>query len=253
MRSARWRIVAVALVGTVLAALFVGGMIHAANPTCCPGEHPYVTLYDRERSQIEALLVTGDGQAFAALAQDPLLVHPEAIEAKGEYAYRAQRPLWAYLDWIGSLGRSEYTGWVLAFLTVVSCGLACGAAAALLAERGASPWWALLVLVAAQETLSMLTPELLAFALLASGVWLWERRRRWAAVGALSLGVLTRESMIVGVAALALREVWSGRDDRRAAARRAALLAIPCLATPRGSWCSAYDSAPGRPAARTLG
>src|SRR6185295_4483929 len=112
-------------------------------------------------------LVTGDGQAFAALAQDPLLERPGVIKAEGEYSYRAQRPLWGYLAWMASLGHADLTGWALAALTILSCGLACGAAASLLAERGASPWWALLVIIPAQETLSTLTPELLAFALFA--------------------------------------------------------------------------------------
>jgi hypothetical protein len=228
VRPGRWRLLAVGLAGAFLASLFVAGSIGAANPRCCGHGHPYVTLYDRDRSQIEALLVTGDGQAFGALAQDPLLAHPGVMPAPGEYSYRAQRPVWGYLAWMASFGQAELVGWVLAVLTVVSFGLACAAAAALLAERGASPWWALLVILAAQETLSSLTPELLAFALLALGVMLWERDRRWSAVAVLCIAVLTRESIVVGIVALGAWELWSHRGDGRAARRRALPLAVPC-------------------------
>ena len=36
--------------------------------------------------------MTGDAQAFAALAQDPTLAHPEHVDPPAECAYRAQRP-----------------------------------------------------------------------------------------------------------------------------------------------------------------
>jgi hypothetical protein len=212
MRRRTRTVIAAGLVGTLIAAFFVFGLESAANPDCCPGKHPYVLLYDHPRSQIEAFLVTGDAQAFAALAQDPLLARPQVITAAGEYAYRAQRPLWGYLTWAVSLGRPDATGWALVALAILACGAACIVTGLLLDERGASPWWSLVVIAAGLETLSELTPELLAFALLAAGVLAWEREKRRSAIALLCLAVLARESMLVGVAALALWELVHTHD-----------------------------------------
>jgi hypothetical protein len=223
-------VIAVGVAGAIIASLFVFSLELAANPNCCQGHHPYVRLYDHPRSQLEAFLVTGDAQAFAALAQDPLLSRPEVIAATGEYAYRAQRPLWGYLAWVTSLAQPGLTGWALVLLAVLACGAACAIAGALLDARGASPWWALVVLAAGLQSLSELTPELLAFALLAAAVFLLERSRktRWA-FAFLCLAVLARESMLVGVGALALWELGHVYGGVRARTRAVAPFALPFL------------------------
>src|SRR4051794_18112213 len=137
-------------------------MVDAARPDAGHGREPYVTLYAHHRNQVEAVLVSGDGQAFAAHAQDPMLSRPQVIHADGEYGYRAQRPLWGYLAWIGSLGRPAAVGWALVVLEILAAGFACGVVAQLLLARGAQPWWALLALGIGYESLATLTPELLA-------------------------------------------------------------------------------------------
>jgi hypothetical protein len=232
-------VVAASVVGTLIAAFFVVGMETAANPDCCPGKHPYVTLYDHPRSQIEAFLVTGDAQAFAALAQDPLLARPGVIKAPGEFSYRAQRPLWGYLAWATSFGQAGLTGWALMVLAVLACGAACATAGLLLAARDGSPWWSLVVVAAGLETLSELTPELLAFALLAAAVVLLERERvraRTAVIVLLCLAVLARESMLVGVAALALWDFWRASGSWRARVRQALPYAFPFVTY--AAWCA---------------
>ena len=77
------------------------------------------------------------------------------------------------------------------------------------------------------ETLTELTPELFAWSLLALALWCWARSRRGTAVLALSAAALTRETMLFGVAALALWELWEQRHHLAVGVRRAALLAIP--------------------------
>jgi hypothetical protein len=203
-RTNAGRALAVTLAGVVIAAAIVVNLVDAARPECCDGRRPYVTLYAHDRNQVEALLVSGDGQAFAALAQDPLLQRPSVIAADGEYAYRAQRPLWGYLAWAGSAGQADLVGWALVVLAILACGAACGVGALLLLDRGASPWWALGVIAAGYESLGTLTPELFALALFGAGVLLWTRDRRAWAIAAMAAAVLTRETMILGVGAYAL-------------------------------------------------
>ena len=218
-----------AIVAALLGAAVVGGVI-AAQPgsgACCAGTHPYVTLYDRPLSAVDAVLASGDGQAFGALAQDPLLRRPEVITVDGEYAYRAQRPVWAYLAWAASLGQPDHSGLALAVLTALSCGLAAAFAGLLLADRGVSAWWALLVVPAGIESLFEFTPELLAFALACAGLLLWSRDRRALSVVVFCLAVLTRESMLVAVAGLAVWELRTPLSSLADRGRRVACLAVP--------------------------
>jgi len=225
----RHTLVLVGVIAAVISAFLIGGMIGGANPDCCEGKHPYVRLYDRERTQLEALLVTGDAQAFAALAQDPTLARPENVNPPVEYSYRAQRPVWGYLAWATSLGRSTLAGWALVAMSVVAAGALAAVVAALAQRRGCSPWWGLVVIAAGIQTLSELTPELLAAALLGAAV-LCLRERRALAIGLLCAAALTRESMLVGVAAIALYELVTARTSLRDRMRAIAPFTLPFLA-----------------------
>jgi hypothetical protein len=222
-------IVRVVFVAVAVGAFLIVAQVVAQPERCCAGKQPYSRLYDRQVSKIDMVLAAGDGQAFGALAQDPLLQRTDVIDGgPREYSYRAQRPLWAALAWIGSAGRPGLVGWALAVLTVVATGAAVAATALLLRLRRASPWWALAVLVAGTESILELTPELFAFALAAFGLVAWQRRRPVPATLLFCAAVLTRESMLVLVGALAL---WTLLVEApRWSARRAAPLALPFLA-----------------------
>lgn len=226
----RSRALVVGVVGLVLTAALVVNVIDAARPDSGDGRDPYVRLYAGDRNQIEALLVTGDGQAFAALAQDPSLARPEVIAEDGEFAYRAQRPVWGYLAWAGSLGQGGLAGWALAVLTILAAGLACAVTALLLLARGANPWWALVVLLAGYESIVTLTPELFAFALFGLGLVLWTRDRHALAVVALCGAALTRETMLVGVAALGVWQLAHAAGAMSDRLRRALPFAWPFAA-----------------------
>ncbi len=205
------RLVPVVGAAMAVAAVFVVGRVLVQPSPCCPAKPAFVSLYDRPLSRVEAVLAEGDGQAFTALAQDPLLRRPAVMAPAGEFSYRAQRPVWGYLDWVASVGQPGLTGWALAGLTILSCGAAVGAVGSLLRRRGVSPWWSLVVPLAAVETLAELTPELLALTLLVAGILWWQRDRSVAAVVAFSLAALTRETMLVGVVAVA---VWDLAGQR---------------------------------------
>jgi hypothetical protein len=220
------RALAVGLVGLLVAAALVASLVDGANPRSGEGREPFVTIYAGHRDQVEALLVSGDGQAFAAIAQDPTLARPELVPGEGEFAYRAQRPLWGYLAWSASLGHGELAGWVLALLTVLAAGACVAVVAGLLLQRGLSPWWALAVLAAGLESISQLTPELLALALF-GGALLLPCARRPAAIALCCAAVLTRETMLVAVGAWALHDLVAARGAWEPRVRRVASFSIP--------------------------
>jgi hypothetical protein len=216
----------VGLVGLVLAGAMVAGLVDGADPTAGEGRTPFVTLYSGTRDQIEAVLVSGDGQAFAAIAQDPLLQRPELVPGDGEFAYRAQRPVWGYLAWLLSAGQAGAVGWALAVMTVLAAGFCVAVLGLLLQQRGQSPWWALAVLLAGTESLSQLTPELFALGLLGLALGLPRVHRGWA-VALLCVAVMTRETTLVAVAAWALYDLVHTQGGVRVRLRAVAPFAIP--------------------------
>jgi len=225
-RCLRTPLVAVGVAGLLIGTFLVVGTIASEPTPCCSGA-PYVRLYDRPLNQLDAVLARGDGQAFAAIAQDPLLQRPSVIANRGDFAYRAQRPVWSALAWALSLGQPDAVAWVLALLTIVSCAAACAVGALLLLERRVSPWWSLLIPIVALETLREFTPELLAFALLGLGLWWWQRDRHRAATVVFCVAALTRETMLVGVGALALWTLIHAGPTLRSKVRSVLPLAAP--------------------------
>jgi len=228
--SRRFRRGVSALVVGGIAALFAGtvliGELAAQRPDCCVGVRPVASIYENKLNRMERLLVTGDGQVFAALAQDPLLSRPEVFGSRSELSYRAQRPALGYLTWIASLGQPDGTGAALLLFAALGCGAAAAVGALLLEDRGAAPYWALGILVAGLESINELTPELAAFALFGLGLRLWTRDRRLAGILLLVLAVATRETMLVGVVGVAAWELVEQRGQSGRLAR-AAPLAVP--------------------------
>jgi hypothetical protein len=227
LRARLRTLVLVAVVGTLLGAAVSVAYVAGQPQPCCGSQKPFVSILPVPLSRMDATLAQGDGHAFAAIAEDPLMQRPEVFRDPRDFAYREQRPVWGYLAWAGSLGRAGAVGWALLVLTALSCGLACAVTAALLMERGRSAWWAMVVPVVGFETLTELTPELLAFALLGAGLLLWRRSYRNFAVVAFAVAALTRETMLVGVAALALWELWHARGALGSRIRLVTRLAIP--------------------------
>jgi hypothetical protein len=219
------RITAVALVGMVLGAVAVFGFLASRKDE--PDLVPFASIYHQPLSQLDVALTGGDGHAFAVIAEDPTLSRPSVLREPAEFAYRAQRPAWGYLTWMASAGQARFTGWVLVGLTILSCGAACAVASLLLLDRGRSPWWGLLVPVAGFETLTEMTPELFALALIGAGVLLWQRDRRVAAVVVFSVAVLTRETVMVAIVALACWDLFHRAGPATARLRRVLPLGIP--------------------------
>jgi hypothetical protein len=233
-KSSRTVLAAVTVSGMLLAAVVVGAFIATRPSPCCGDQQPFASIYREPLSRLDVVLTAGDGHAFAVIAQDPLLRRPEVLQDPAELAYRAQRPVWGYLTWAGSLGQADLTGWVLVVLTVLACGAACAVAGVFLGQRGKSAWWALFVPLIGFESLTELTPELLAVALVGTGILLWRHDRRISAATVLSVAALTRETMLLAVGVLACWELLHLSGALATRVRRVAPLSIPFAAY--GAW-----------------
>ena len=255
---ARRTVALVALAGAVIGAVVSIAFVAAQPSPCCGDLKPFVSILPTPLSRIDATLAEGDGHAFAAIAEDPLMRRPEVFQDPRDFAYREQRPVWGYLAWAGSLGQPAAVGLGAGRAHRALVRVGDGVTALLLLDRPRSAWWAMLVPVVGFETLTELTPELFAYALArVRGLVLgaWPPRRR----GRLSLGgrAHPRDD--------ADRRCWPSRCGRCGTppGRHARSGAAACArswgwrsrssSTPRGSWSSGSASATGRSTARTTG
>jgi hypothetical protein len=211
-------LVTVAVLAGLVATIAVGA--RWASRTVALDGHPYVSLYDPPRSRAEAMLVEGDGQAFAALAQDPLLSRPQVFSATAarerpaaEAAYRAARPLLGWLAWAVSFGRPRAVPGALLALTVIGA-MALAVAVAFTAgslERRADLCVAAVLLPGSLALLGSTGPEALGTGLALAGAELWRRDRRWLGAAAMTAGALSRETLVIVPLAILVLELWRRR------------------------------------------
>jgi hypothetical protein len=183
-----------------------------------------------------------DGQFYWLQATDPLLLHRSTIA--GLYAtwpgYHLQRLAYPALAFLLAGGSRSALPWTLLAINVLVV-LGLTAAFSLYARRrGWSCWWALAVGL----TPGLLMPALrdlsdpLAVAGLVGGLMAWQRGRPWLAGALLALGALTREPMVVGVAAVALDAGWRWWQVRKVpgSLKRALAQSWPAVAIPAGAF-----------------
>lgn len=177
-----------------------------------------------------------DGQFYYVLARDPLLLNAATLSNLGGETFRAGRIGYPLLARVAS----EITGVTLPVALV-----AVNVAVILLlvavfswyaARRGWSRWWALVLGLFPGflfATLRDLTDPLATvagvLALLA-----WSRERRWPACALLTVAVLTREVMVLAVAAVFIDTVLQAWRQRRepGAVRRLVSDLIPGVVIP---------------------
>jgi hypothetical protein len=199
------------------------------------GEGYLVTTIDGGTSAIDRFLVQGDGQAFAAVAADPLVEDPSVFRGgPEEAAYRAQRPLAPWSAWLLVLGQPGAVKVGLLVVNLIAGGALVVAATVLVGRRGGAPWLGIAVIATPPVvlSLSLATAEILGLALALWGVVLWtredgSRRSQWTAVALFAATVLARESFVLIPLAIAASELI--RHRRTGGPRRAAMLAVTPL------------------------
>lgn len=197
------------LVGVLIAGILIIELLVRAHQQGSVSGLPYVRTLDGSTETIEVVLSWGDGQGFDAVAKDPLLREPGVFRGGApELAYRAQRPLLAYLAYAGALGRPGWTGWALVVLVTLSAGAAAWAAGALIGLETGKRWLALgvVLLPGGLAAVTGLTADLLALALFIAALLVLRdaRERPVLFYGLVAASALARETMLIGLAAVAV-------------------------------------------------
>jgi hypothetical protein len=187
-----------------------------------------------------------DGQFYAGLATDPLVLHPDTAGHLDSARYRAGRIGLPLLAWLLAAGNGAAAVLVYQLLCWAGAILGVWAAARWLQDEGASPLWALPLAASAGVVASILRslPDAAAVSLVLVALWLHRRARPGAAVAVLAFACLVRETSLLAAAALALHEA----SERRLGAAAVSAL-VPLVVV--GAWKVWVASRPGM--AGTLG
>ncbi len=225
-REPIWTLVTVLLVLSFGPLLVAGWFTQVAVPPDRGTIGLISSIYDPPVRSVEVVLNIGDGQIFAAQADDPLALTRGTIQlGPSEEAYRYQRGAYGWLGWVASGGRADAVPWALVVLTVLSVALLVGVVAEAIRRAGGPPLAALALLLTPGVVTNLLFigPECLGTALVVLGMGWWRRRPGiWPSVALFAAAGLCRETLllvplVIGVIELAVRH-------RRLAAR---LLLVP--------------------------
>ncbi|MDQ6834681.1 MAG: hypothetical protein M3016_00655 [Actinomycetota bacterium] len=236
-------LIPVAIVGVVLA-FSVGSRLEAYGGNLT-GFIQFGSNFARATHPPPGALVNSpdgyDGQFFYVQALDPLLLHDGTVNALrvSGAGFRLQRGAYPALAFILAAGQREAIPFALLAINVLVL-LATTVGFAIYARRRA---WPPLSAVAVALMPGMLLPALrdlsdpMALASMLAGLLLWQSGRRWPAVVALSVAVLTREVMMLAVVAVAAEagvRAWRAREIpgawRRTASQAWPVVVIPCAA-----------------------
>lgn len=202
----------VGFVAFVITAFFAFTYASTAGHADYTVGHAYVRQFDGATSGVDRLLARGDGQAYAALAEDPFLSRPEAFRlGNARAAYRMGRPLFGYAIWATSSATRAPVADVMPWLVALGAGFTVFAAVSLL-QSGSAPITAGLGALAlfvyfgnagAHASTVFLTPEFIALGFAFMAVRSWRHERWWAASGWMVAACLTRETMLLVAVVLA--------------------------------------------------
>jgi hypothetical protein len=209
---------------------------HFATPSQLPHGIPIAPTYGY------------DGQFFYRLALDPVNFSHIAYGIRVDQPYRYMRIGYPWLAWLASFGQHVLVPVVLVMINIAAIGVM-GYLGGMFAQQGGRHALAGLVLPAYFGLLTSLsrdTAEPLAAVCLLAGLLAIRARRPLVAGLILGYGALTRESVMVAVAAVAIvqvvdvirrrRSVRPGRDDL--------VWALPTAAF--GAWQLVVKAAVGR-------
>lgn len=170
-----------------------------------------------------------DGQFFYRLALDPARLDEEAYGIHFDIPVRRARIGYPALAWAAAGGgQRDAVPWALIALNVAGVALLAFLGGVAARDAGRHPLWGLLLAAfpGFVFTVARDLSEVLAVSALVAGLLLYRRGLPLAAGGALAVAVLTRETVMLAIAALAV--VWLARS-RRALDATAWLLPVACF------------------------
>jgi hypothetical protein len=168
-----------------------------------------------------------DGQFFAALATDPLLLRPETRLMFDAPAYRAGRIGLPLAAWLLAAGNGRAAIFLYQLLSWGLGALVVWVVARWLEDEGRSPWWAA-PLVCSGGILSSFMgsmPDVAAMTLATAALWR-SATRRSGVLPLLVLAALVRETSVIAALAIAASELRERRLRAAALAVAAPALAI---------------------------
>ena len=180
---------------------------------------------------VAAVLINNGGDPMSFVTYDGHFAYQIALRGNQAApfldvpAYRYQRILYPLLSRIISFGRAGLVPWVLIGVNVAAIAIGTWAVGKLLSRFGISHWYALIYGLYGGNFVALRTnlTEPLAYTLVALAILAWEKERRWWAVAAFSLAVLTKEVTLIFAAAHAIYALFQ-REWRWVAALAATAL-----------------------------
>jgi hypothetical protein len=164
-----------------------------------------------------------DGQFFYRLAINPLNFHQSAYGITIDSAYRLMRIGYPVMTWLVSFGQSSLVPWMLVAVNAIAIGALGYMGGRFAVQGGRHAAWGLLLpgYFGLVTSLCRDTAEPVAAACMVAGLLAIRLRRRRLAALLLAFGALTRETVMVLVAAIAIvriigflrRRYRPGRDD----------------------------------------
>ncbi|MBL9201481.1 MAG: hypothetical protein JNL39_13305, partial [Opitutaceae bacterium] len=170
-----------------------------------------------------------DGFAYAEIAFHPLLDSPALQPAVGNVPYRARRILGSWLAWLIAGGAPERIAHAYAALNLGVWLVLAWLAWRLIAVadlRGWCAWAGFMFSAGALHSVRLALTDLPGVTLLAAAMWLAEKKRDRAGLGALAIAGLARETVLPAVVAW-WRGPWGVARPWAINVLRAAAVAIP--------------------------
>jgi len=219
--KARQSLVLLGLVGVVAASLLVSRLLveYDWNPSTTI---KFGEAFPEQNAYAEELLgpivvapqAGHDGKFFFSQAMDPFYLEPE-IHAiyLDRPSYRAQRMLYPTVASLGGVLEATPSAWGLIVVNVLAMGTGTAFTALVAIEMGLSRWFGLAFLLNPGLIVVLFIDGagILAFAGLMAAVYFVLKDRLWPAAGFLTIAVLSRETMLIGAAGLALFVLWKQR------------------------------------------
>jgi hypothetical protein len=230
------------VVVAIVFALFVGVRLadYGGNPTgFIEFGHDFVAHTQPPRGALVDSPAGYDGQFFWTQARDPLLLHRSTLTQLRSEAFRTQRMAYPALAYVLAAGQEAAIPWTMLVINLLVVLAITVAFATYARQQGWSGWWALAVGVSPGFVLATMRDlsDPLAAASMLGGLLAWRRERRWLATALMTVAVLAREPMTLGVVAVAIDAAfvwWRSRGDpgslRRAARRVWPVVLVPTLA-----------------------